>query len=92
MYPVQTVPGAGDVGRTMTDNAVSAASYGGAAVSVIFGLTLTDWGVIVGIITAVVTLVCNVLYRIREDRRSQQRHELDIAKRRQEMREETDYA
>lgn len=66
------------MGRSMTDNTVSAASYGGAAVSVIFGLTLTDWGVIVGILTAIVTFGFNIGYRIKQDRRDQARHDLEM--------------
>lgn len=66
--------------RRMTDNAVSAASYTGAAVSVIAGLTLTEWGVVVGILTALITFGFNIWYRIRQDRREQARHELVMEK------------
>ena len=52
-----------------TDTVVSAASYAGAGVSVIAGMTLTEWGVIIGIITALVTLAFNIVYQIRKDRR-----------------------
>lgn len=66
------------MGRTMTDNAVSAASYTGAAVSVIAGLTLTEWGIVVGIITALVTFAFNIGYRIKQDRREQAKHDLEM--------------
>lgn len=64
----------------MSDNTVSAASYAGAAVSVIAGLTLTEWGVVVGIITALVTLGFNIVYRIKQDRREQARHDFLMKK------------
>lgn len=68
------------MGRSMTDQTVSAASYGGAAFSVIAGLTLTDWGVLFGIITAVATLLANLAYQWRRDRRERIAHELHIAR------------
>lgn len=68
------------MGEKMSDNTVSAASYAGAAVSVIAGLTLTEWGVVVGIITALVTLGFNIVYRIKQDRREQARHDFLMEK------------
>lgn len=53
----------------MTDKVMSAASYSGAAVSVISGLTLTEWGIVIGILTALITLVANQVWLIRKDRR-----------------------
>lgn len=54
-----------------TDSVVSSASYAGAGFSVFAGLTLTEWGVIVGIVTAVLTLLMNAVYQYRKDRREQ---------------------
>lgn len=65
-------------GSTMTDQAVSASSYAGAAVSVIAGLTLTEWGVVVGIITASVTFLLNIIYHQRNDARRQRLYELAV--------------
>ncbi len=69
----------------MTDQAVSAASYGGAAFSVFSGLTMTDWGVFVGIVTAIATLAANLIYQWRRDRREKIAHELHIARLRVEV-------
>lgn len=58
----------------ITDAAVTKASYGGGAVSVLSALTLTDWGIIVGIVTALLTFGLNVLYQARKDGREQREH------------------
>ena len=68
-----------------TDTAVSATSYAGAGLSVIAGLTLTEWGVIVGIVTAVITLLVNVIYQIRKDRREEQLFKLRVDKIQEEV-------
>lgn len=65
-------------GSTMTEQAVSASSYAGAVVSVIAGLTLTDWGIVVGIITASVTFLLNIIYHQRNDARRQRLYELAV--------------
>jgi hypothetical protein len=57
---------------TMTDTGdkvMNAVSYGGAGVSFASGLTLTDWGVVVGITTALVTFALNYAYQRRKERR-----------------------
>lgn len=46
-------------------------SYAGGAVSIGASLTLTEIGVIVGIITAVLTFVVNVVYTYRRDQREE---------------------
>ena len=46
--------------------------YSGAGASVASGLTLNQWGVIVGIIVGVVGLIANVWFKWREDQRSDQ--------------------
>lgn len=60
------------------DRAMSAASYAGAGISVLSGLTLTDVGIIVGIATAVLTFIANVIWQVRKDRRERERHELEM--------------
>lgn len=59
------------------DNVMSAVSYGGAGVSVISGLTLTEWGIIVGIVTALLTFGANMVYQYRKDQRERELHELE---------------
>ena len=61
-----------------TDSVVSAGSYAGAGVSVLAGLTLTEWGVIVGIFTALLTLLINAVYQFRKDRREQRLYKLKM--------------
>lgn len=46
-------------------------SYAGGAVSIGASLTLTEIGVIVGIITAVLTFIVNVVYTYRRDQREE---------------------
>lgn len=46
-------------------------SYAGGAVSIASSLTLTEVGVIVGIATALLTFILNVIYMYRKDRREQ---------------------
>lgn len=46
-------------------------SYAGGAVSVGASLTLTEIGVIVGIITALLTFIVNVVYTFRRDQREE---------------------
>lgn len=54
-----------------TDAAVQATSYSGAVTSIVAGLTLTDVGIIVGIATAILTLLINFIYQYRKDKREQ---------------------
>ena len=63
---------------TLHDRAVTAASYLGAAISVVSGLTLTEWGILIGIVTALVTFVANLLYQHRKDKREQRLYELEV--------------
>lgn len=50
-------------------NGVKTASYAGGGVSVVSALTLTEIGIIVGIVTAILTLIVNAIYTYRKDRR-----------------------
>lgn len=54
------------------------ASYAGGGLSVLFALTLTDVGIIIGIFTAIVTFIANMIYQWRRDRREQVAHELRL--------------
>jgi hypothetical protein len=48
-----------------------ATSYAGAIASIGSSLTLTQWGVIIGIVTALLTFAMNLLFSYRKDRREQ---------------------
>jgi protein-S-isoprenylcysteine O-methyltransferase Ste14 len=48
-----------------------AGSYAGAILAVVASLSLTQWSVIAGIVTALVTCVANVIYMARKDRREE---------------------
>ena len=49
----------------------AAMTYGGSGVAVIAGLSLTEWGVIVGIFTALVGLAVQIYFKNREDKRQE---------------------
>ncbi|AOJ01747.1 MULTISPECIES: HP1 family phage holin [Burkholderia] len=58
------------------------ASYAGSEVALASSLTLTDIGVIVGIVTAVATFTLNAIYMYRKDKREEREslarlHELE---------------
>lgn len=46
-------------------------NYAGAIVAIVASLSLTQWSVIAGIVTALVTCVANVIYMARKDRREE---------------------
>jgi len=52
-------------------SAPEAGSYAGAIVAIVASLTLTQWGVIAGIITALVTCAANLFYMARKDQREE---------------------
>lgn len=52
-------------------------SYAGGLVSIGASLTLTQWGVIAGIVTALLTFALNAVYMYRKDRREQRLKELE---------------
>lgn len=62
------------------DKAVAASSYFGASVSVISGLTLTDWGILVGILTALLTFAGNIWYQRRKHNGEEAIRELERKK------------
>lgn len=63
----------------ITDKSITAASYSGGAVSIFSAMTLTDFGILVGIITALATFGLNVWWGMRRDRREQQAHDLALS-------------
>ncbi|KWR85509.1 HP1 family phage holin [Pseudomonas sp. PI1] len=64
----------------MSDKTMSITSYVGAAISALSALTLTDIGIIVGILTALATFAANMIYQARKDRREQRLFELEMAR------------
>lgn len=60
------------------DALVNGGSYGGAAVSIWAGFTLTEWGIITGIITALVTLAVQLVYHYLKNKREAAEHDLKI--------------
>lgn len=60
-----------DKAAPLVDKVMSSASYSGAVVSVATGLTLTEWGIVVGIVTAILTFTANIAWQFRRDRRAQ---------------------
>lgn len=64
----------------MTDRAYAVSSYAGGAAAVVSALTLTEIGIIVGIVTALLTFAMNIWYQTRKDRREQQAHDLNMAR------------
>lgn len=61
------------------DKAVNSASYAGSAISVAAGLSLTEWGIVVGIGTALLTFIASQIWQIRKDRREQRIYDAEIA-------------
>lgn len=62
------------------DKAVSATSYVGAGFSVVSSLTLTDWGILVGIVTALLTFAGNMWYQRRKHKGEEALRELERRK------------
>ncbi|AOZ05973.1 HP1 family phage holin [Cupriavidus malaysiensis] len=55
-------------------NPVEVTSYAGAIASIVSSLTLTDVGIIFGIVTALLTFTLNAWYTRRKDRREAEEH------------------
>ena len=62
----------------MSEKFSSAASYSGGVFSVLSAMTLTDWGIAVGIMTAIATFLLNYYFQYRRDRREQELHGLSV--------------
>jgi uncharacterized membrane protein (DUF485 family) len=61
-------------------SAPEAGSYAGAVVAIVASLTLTQWGIIVGIVTALATFVLNAFYMHRRDLREERETAATLAK------------
>ncbi|MBU2713923.1 HP1 family phage holin [Zooshikella harenae] len=53
----------------ITEKIISNAPYAASAVTVIAGFTVRDWGVIIGVILTMITVVVNWVYKHRQDQR-----------------------
>jgi hypothetical protein len=59
-------------GRSMKNvSAAEVISYAGGATSIGASLTMTELGVMVGIVTAILTFIVNLVFTYRKDRREQ---------------------
>lgn len=63
----------------MPDRAINTASYVGSGASILSALTLTDVGILIGIVTALMTLLLNAVYHWRRDKREREAHAIRIA-------------
>lgn len=61
-------------------SAPEAGSYAGAVVAIVASLTLTQWGIIVGIITALATFFLNAIYMRRRDQREERETAAKLAR------------
>ena len=61
-----------------TEKAITGSSYIGAVLSIIGSMTLTDWGILVGIVTAVLTFGANMYYQRQKNAREQHLYELEL--------------
>lgn len=57
------------VSPMITEKIISNAPYAASAVTVIAGFTVRDWGVIIGVILTMITVVVNWVYKHRQDQR-----------------------
>lgn len=55
--------------------ASSTVAYAGSSASIAAALTLTEWGVLIGIATALLTFIANAWHQYRRDRREEREHE-----------------
>lgn len=63
----------------MPDRTINTASYVGSGASILSALTLTDVGILIGIVTALLTLLLNASYHWRRDKREREAHAIRIA-------------
>jgi len=60
-------------------SAPEAGSYAGAVVAIVASITLTQWGILIGIFTALATCMLNAFYMRRRDEREQRESDAKIA-------------
>jgi uncharacterized membrane protein (DUF485 family) len=57
--------------QVTTPTAAEAGSYAGAVVAIVASMTLTQWGILVGIFTALATFFLNAFYMRRREQREE---------------------
>ncbi len=62
----------------LTDKGMAAASYTASAGVVLAGLSLSEWGFIVGTATAVLTWAGNMYFKALDNRRKAEEHQLNV--------------
>jgi hypothetical protein len=66
------------IGGVVRASPTEVASYAGSGVAIGSSLTLTDIGVIVGIVTAVATFVLNCYFMLRRDQREEKESQMRV--------------
>ena len=69
-----------EAGAAITAKAIS---YTGAAASIGSALTLTEVGILIGIATAILTFLINLIYTYRKNKREQEAHDATLARMRE---------
>lgn len=62
----------------LLEKTVTNSTYTASVFAVISAMTLTDWGILVGILTAIGTFLLNYYFQRRRDRREQKLHDLKV--------------
>ena len=62
----------------IVDRVSSGASYSGGIIAVLSALTLTEWGIVSGILTALGTFILNAYFQWKRDRREQELNDANI--------------
>ncbi|PJO77713.1 hypothetical protein GJV52_12360 [Neisseria brasiliensis] len=62
---------------TAASDIASRYTYGGAGASVVGALLQVDWAMWIGVLVALGGFIVNVFFKMREDRRQTEKHELE---------------
>lgn len=65
--------------------AAKVSTYGGSAGAVFFGLTANEMAAVGGLCVAVIGLLVSLFFQLRNDRRNNQRHELEMRRLQREV-------
>ncbi|MBU2714058.1 phage holin [Zooshikella harenae] len=64
----------------ITEKMISNAPYAASTFTIIAGFTVKDWGVIIGVILTLITVIVNWVYKHRQDKREVERHKRELEK------------
>lgn len=67
------------------DNVSRIGMVGGGGAATVGWWTSIDWIATIGVIVLVATFFVNLIFRVREDRRKQERHEMEMARLREDI-------